>query len=180
MMSLPKLQPMPARLSALNTAQNSIKLALIVSIVTATLVIIFAVFITVRERTMEIGTLKAIGASHWQVIRQFWGEVLALSVVAALIAVVLLVTLGLGDYSGIQCFYTNHGGNDHGGKEWLRRWRLRRGSRSVRIPCHQSQCSPVFRYIERAGSTHHCWSGYGAGCVDKRHPSLVCGTYQTG
>lgn len=81
-------------ISGLNTAQNSSELALIVSIVTATLVIIFAVFIMVRERTIEIGTLKAIGASHWQVIRQFWGEVLALSVVAALIAVGLLVTIG--------------------------------------------------------------------------------------
>lgn len=81
-------------IAALNTAQNSIKLALIVSIVTATLVIIFTVFITVRERTTEIGTLKAIGASHWQVIRQFWGEVLALSAVAAAIAVLLLVSLG--------------------------------------------------------------------------------------
>jgi putative ABC transport system permease protein len=81
-------------INALNTAQNSIKLALIVAIVTATLVIIFAVFITVRERTIEIGTLKAIGASHWQVIRQFWGEVLALSIVAALIAVGLLATMG--------------------------------------------------------------------------------------
>jgi len=81
-------------INALNTAQNSIKLALIVAIATATLVIIFAVFITVRERTIEIGTLKAIGASHWQVIRQFWGEVLALSVVAAIIAVALLATLG--------------------------------------------------------------------------------------
>lgn len=81
-------------IGALNAAQNSIRLALIVSIVTATLVIIFTVFITVRERTMEIGTLKAIGASHWQVIRQFWGEVLALSAVAAIIAVLLLVTVG--------------------------------------------------------------------------------------
>ncbi|HLX40564.1 MAG TPA: FtsX-like permease family protein [Ktedonobacteraceae bacterium] len=81
-------------ISALNTAQNSIQLALVVSIITATMVIIFAVFITVRERTIEIGTLKAIGASHWQVIRQFWGEVLALSAVAALLAVLLLVSLG--------------------------------------------------------------------------------------
>lgn len=81
-------------INALNTAQNSIKLALIVAVITATLVIIFAVFITVRERTIEIGTLKAVGASHWQVIRQFWGEVLALSVVAAIIAIGLLVTLG--------------------------------------------------------------------------------------
>ncbi len=81
-------------IDALNTAQNSIELALVVSIVTATLVIIFAIFITVRERTVEIGTLKAIGASHWQVIRQFWGEVLALSAVGAILAVVLLATLG--------------------------------------------------------------------------------------
>ncbi len=81
-------------INALNTAQNSIRLALIVAIITATLVIIFTVFITVRERTTEIGTLKAIGASHWQVIRQFWGEVLALSVVAAIIAVALLASLG--------------------------------------------------------------------------------------
>jgi ABC-type antimicrobial peptide transport system permease subunit len=58
------------------------------------MVIIFAVFITVRERTAEIGTLKAIGASHWQVIRQFWGEVLALSAIAAILAVLLLATLG--------------------------------------------------------------------------------------
>lgn len=81
-------------INALNVAQNSIQMALIISIVTATLVIIFAVFITVRERTAEIGILKAIGASHGQVIRQFWGEVLTLSVVASLIAVLLLVTLG--------------------------------------------------------------------------------------
>lgn len=81
-------------IDALNVAQNSIQMALVISIVTAMLVIIFAVFITVRERTAEIGILKAIGASHGQVIRQFWGEVLTLSVVASLIAVLLLVSLG--------------------------------------------------------------------------------------
>ncbi len=81
-------------ISALNTAQSSIQLALIVAIGIATLVIIFTVFITVRERTTEIGTLKAIGASHWQVIRQFWGEILALSAVAAVIALALLAMLG--------------------------------------------------------------------------------------
>src|SRR5260370_13134975 len=81
-------------INALNPAKNSIKLALIVAIVTATLVIIFAVFITVRERTIEIVTLKAIVASHWQVIRQFWGEVPALSAVPPPIASALLPTLG--------------------------------------------------------------------------------------
>lgn len=81
-------------INALNVAQNSIQMALVISIVTATLVIIFAIFITVRERTAEIGILKAVGASHWQVIRQFWGEVLTLSAAASIIAVLLLATLG--------------------------------------------------------------------------------------
>jgi putative ABC transport system permease protein len=81
-------------INALNVAQNSIQMALVISIVTATLVIIFAIFITVRERTSEIGILKAVGASHWQVIRQFWGEVLTLSGVASILAVILLATLG--------------------------------------------------------------------------------------
>src|SRR5581483_11558484 len=67
---------------------------LVISIVTAILVIVFAIFITVRERTTEIGILKAVGASHWQVIRQFWGEVLLLSGVASLIALLLLAALG--------------------------------------------------------------------------------------
>lgn len=81
-------------LNALTSVQNSIKLGLIVAILTAALVIIFTVMLTVREQTREIGTLKAVGASHWQVIYQFWGEILALSLVAALLAMILLATLG--------------------------------------------------------------------------------------
>jgi len=79
---------------ALDIATNSIQLTFIVSIITAAAVIIFAVLILVRERTIEIGTLKAIGASHWQVIRQFWCELFALSVLAALLAALLLATVG--------------------------------------------------------------------------------------
>jgi ABC-type antimicrobial peptide transport system permease subunit len=79
---------------ALDVATNSIQLTFIVSIITATAVIIFAVFILVRERAVEIGTLKAIGASHWQVIRQFWSELFALSGLAALLAAILLATVG--------------------------------------------------------------------------------------
>ena len=47
--------------------------------ITAALVILFAVLIIVRERIAEIGLLKAIGASNWQVISQFGVEVIGLS-----------------------------------------------------------------------------------------------------
>ncbi len=80
--------------NALNVAQNSITLALYVSIAVAVVVIIFAVFLIVRERTVEIGTLKAIGASHWQVIRQFWGEVFTMSVLGSIVAIILLAIFG--------------------------------------------------------------------------------------
>jgi putative ABC transport system permease protein len=80
--------------SALSVAQNSIYLALVVAIIVAIVVIIFAVFVVVRERTTEIGILKAIGASHWQVIRQFWGEVLAMSGLGAIIGIILLAAFG--------------------------------------------------------------------------------------
>jgi ABC-type antimicrobial peptide transport system permease subunit len=80
--------------NAINVARNSIQLALIVSLITAAVVIVFAVLLLVRERTLEIGTLKAIGASHWQVIRQFWSEVLTLSLLSSVLAIVLLAVLG--------------------------------------------------------------------------------------
>jgi putative ABC transport system permease protein len=48
----------------------------------------------VRERTAEIAILKTIGASHVQVLRQFWTEIVTLSATAALLAALLLATLG--------------------------------------------------------------------------------------
>ena len=134
-------------IGALNTAQNSIKLALIVSIATATLVIIFTVFITVRERTTEIGTLKAIGASHWQVIRQFWGEVLALSAVAAIIAVLLLVSLGPVISQAFNASVpTAPAATATTAARSLWRPRLWRWSLRHPGPGSESQCTSVFRY----------------------------------
>jgi len=80
--------------SALGATQNTIQLALIISVSIAVVVIIFAVLMLVRERTIEIGILKAIGASHLQVLRQFWAEIVTLSASAAVLAALLLATLG--------------------------------------------------------------------------------------
>ncbi|HKD74823.1 MAG TPA: FtsX-like permease family protein, partial [Ktedonobacterales bacterium] len=83
-----------ATLTALKDAQGNIFTTLVVAIITAALVILFAVMLIVRERTREIGLLKAIGASNWQVVSQFGVEVLSLSGIAAVVAALLLIITG--------------------------------------------------------------------------------------
>jgi len=77
-------------LNALRSAQQTIQTTLIVSAITAALIIIFAVFLIVRERTQEIGLLRAIGASHLQIVSQFVVETLTLGITAAIAATILI------------------------------------------------------------------------------------------
>lgn len=81
-------------LNALQVAQNSIRAALVASFLIAAAIIIFAVLMLMRERIAEIAILKTIGASHLQVLRQFWVEILTLNTVSAALAIGLLVILG--------------------------------------------------------------------------------------
>jgi putative ABC transport system permease protein len=102
--------------SALNGTENSIKSTLIASVVVAALVIIFAVFLIVRERNQEIGILKALGASNFRVVSQFAAEILTFSVVAAVVAAVLLLVLGEPLSSLFSIVSSGGGGGTGGGR----------------------------------------------------------------
>ncbi len=82
--------------TALESAQNSIAqtqataLEEIVVVVAATsLIVLFVMLYTVRERTKEIGTLKAIGFSNTTVMGQFMLEGTLLSVIAGVVGIAI-------------------------------------------------------------------------------------------
>ena len=62
---------------------------IIVSVVATSLIVLFLMLYTVRERTKEIGTLKAIGFSSWNVMSQFLLEGILISVIAGLVGVAI-------------------------------------------------------------------------------------------
>jgi len=62
-----------------------------VGVVVAVVVVLFMMLYSVRERTREIGTLKAMGASTGRVLGQFMLEGVLLCVVAAVLAIAISV-----------------------------------------------------------------------------------------
>jgi putative ABC transport system permease protein len=54
----------------------------------------FVMALATRERIREIGTLKAIGASNWEIVKQFLAEVFALILLAALGAIAVAALFG--------------------------------------------------------------------------------------
>jgi len=64
---------------------------IIVVVVATSLIVLFVMLYTVRERTKEIGTLKAIGFSNKTVMSQFILEGLLLSGIAGIVGVVIAI-----------------------------------------------------------------------------------------
>lgn len=62
---------------------------IVVAVAATSLIVLFVMLYTVRERTKEIGTLKAIGFSNWTVMRQFMLEGILLSVVAGIVGIAI-------------------------------------------------------------------------------------------
>lgn len=56
--------------------------------------VVFVMVLATRERIGEIGTLKAIGASNWEVVKQFLAEVLAMTALAAVGAIAVAALFG--------------------------------------------------------------------------------------
>jgi putative ABC transport system permease protein len=75
--------------STLSQMQSVATQEIIVAFVATSLIVLFVMLYTVRERTKEIGTLKAIGFSNWNVMSQFMIEGVLLSLVAGLVGIAI-------------------------------------------------------------------------------------------
>ena len=82
--------------SALTSAQSSVASTqatateeIVVVVAASSLIVLFVMLYTVRERTKEIGTLKAIGFSNGVVMGQFIIEGLVLSLIAGVVGIAI-------------------------------------------------------------------------------------------
>jgi len=60
-----------------------------IAIAATSLIVLFTMLYTVRERTKEIGILKAIGFSNWNVMSQFMLEGVLISLMAGVVGIVI-------------------------------------------------------------------------------------------
>ena len=73
--------------SSLSQTQSTAFQMLVITIASTSLIVLFTMLYTVRERTREIGILKAIGFSNWNVMSQFMLEGVFLSLMAGVVGV---------------------------------------------------------------------------------------------
>jgi putative ABC transport system permease protein len=75
--------------STLAQTQTIATQEIIIAIAATSLIVLFVMLYTVRERTKEIGTLKAIGFSNWNVMSQFVLEGILISLMAGVVGVLI-------------------------------------------------------------------------------------------
>jgi putative ABC transport system permease protein len=80
---------MEAAQSTMNQTQTQALEEIIIAVVATSLIVLFVMLYTVRERTKEIGTLKAIGFSNRTVMGQFMLEGVMLSLIAGVVAIII-------------------------------------------------------------------------------------------
>jgi putative ABC transport system permease protein len=82
--------------TALNNAESTLAQTqatatqeIIIAVVATSLIVLFVMLYTVRERTREIGILKAIGFSNWNIMSQFMLEGILISLIAGVVGVAI-------------------------------------------------------------------------------------------
>jgi putative ABC transport system permease protein len=75
--------------STISQTQTTAFEEIVVAVAATSLIVLFVMLYTVRERTKEIGTLKAIGFSNWTVMSQFMLEGVLLSLVAGVVGIAI-------------------------------------------------------------------------------------------
>jgi putative ABC transport system permease protein len=75
--------------STISQTQTVATQEIIIAVVTTSLIVLFVMLYTVRERTKEIGILKAIGFSNWNVMSQFMLEGILMSLMAGVVGIVI-------------------------------------------------------------------------------------------
>jgi putative ABC transport system permease protein len=75
--------------NTMNQTQTMAFEEILVVVAATSLIVLFVMLYTVRERTKEIGTLKAIGFSNWNVMSQFMLEGVLLSMLAGVVGIAI-------------------------------------------------------------------------------------------
>ncbi len=75
--------------STLSQTQTVAFQEIVIAIAATSLIVLFTMLYTVRERTKEIGILKAIGFSNWNVMSQFMLEGIVISLMAGVVGVAI-------------------------------------------------------------------------------------------
>jgi putative ABC transport system permease protein len=84
-----------ARISgSITSAGSSSQTGMLVAFIVAAVVVLLSVILVIRQRIREIGIMKAIGASNWQIGFQFGLETTVMTVAATIVGVVLSILLG--------------------------------------------------------------------------------------
>jgi len=67
---------------------------MVISFVVAAVVVLLSVILLIRQRVKEIGIMKAVGASNWQIGVQFGLETTVITVVATVFGILLSLLFG--------------------------------------------------------------------------------------
>jgi putative ABC transport system permease protein len=101
--------------SPLSDAQSSSQIGMIVALIASAAIILFSIGLVARQRIREIGIMKAVGASSWNVIGQFGIETGIMSIGAALLGALATFPLAQTVANGLVSSPTTTGFGGAGG-----------------------------------------------------------------